>query len=218
MTKGKGEGCDVGWVERSGHPKGVFNPPFTCELRGGGGTTKSVPTRVRSAREDGFGGRDAFGGQREEPGAHERRQGRTAGWVERRQEWAPAGYLQPTILEPERTQRPRMNWREEIDRHPEVLSGKPMIRGSRISVEIIRERLGDGWTIDQLIEASYPHINQPADSGVHGLRRRSSRAPARPHARVTRRARAKLADNRRSLVAVSRRPGDRTLPMSPSIA
>ena len=52
-----------------------------------------------------------------------------------------------------------MNWREEIDRNPEILAGKPKIKGTRISVEIILERLGDGWTVDQLIEA-YPHINR----------------------------------------------------------
>lgn len=52
-----------------------------------------------------------------------------------------------------------MNWRDEIDRHPDVLSGKPKIRGTRISVEHVLERLGDGWSIDQLIDA-YPHINR----------------------------------------------------------
>jgi uncharacterized protein (DUF433 family) len=52
-----------------------------------------------------------------------------------------------------------MNWREHIDRHPEVLGGKPKIRGTRIGVELILERLGDGWTIDQLLEA-YPHLQR----------------------------------------------------------
>ena len=52
-----------------------------------------------------------------------------------------------------------MNWREHIDRNPEVLSGKPKINGTRISVELILERLGDGWTIEQLLEA-YSQINR----------------------------------------------------------
>lgn len=33
----------------------------------------------------------------------------------------------------------------------------PKIRGTRIGVELILERLGDGWSVDQLIE-SYPNI------------------------------------------------------------
>lgn len=52
-----------------------------------------------------------------------------------------------------------MNWREHIDRNPDVLGGKPKIRGTRISVEIVLSRLGEGWTIEQLLE-SYPHMNQ----------------------------------------------------------
>jgi uncharacterized protein (DUF433 family) len=50
-----------------------------------------------------------------------------------------------------------MNWRDHIDRTPGVTGGKPKIRGTRIGVEVILERLGDGWTIEQLIEA-YPRI------------------------------------------------------------
>ncbi len=52
-----------------------------------------------------------------------------------------------------------MGWREHIDRDPAVLAGKPKIRGTRIGVELVLERLGDGWTVEQLIEA-YPHLNE----------------------------------------------------------
>lgn len=52
-----------------------------------------------------------------------------------------------------------MNWREHIDRDPGVLAGKPKIKGTRIGVELILERLGDGWTVEQLIEA-YPHMER----------------------------------------------------------
>jgi len=50
-----------------------------------------------------------------------------------------------------------MNWRDHIDRRPEVIGGKPKIRGTRIGVELILERLGDGWSVEQLMEA-YPSI------------------------------------------------------------
>ena len=50
-----------------------------------------------------------------------------------------------------------MNWKEHIDRNPAVIGGKPKIKGTRIGVELILERLGDGWTVEQLLEA-YPLV------------------------------------------------------------
>jgi len=35
--------------------------------------------------------------------------------------------------------------------------GKPVIRGTRITVEMVMERLASGWSIEQLID-SYPGI------------------------------------------------------------
>ena len=49
------------------------------------------------------------------------------------------------------------DWRNLIERRPEVLGGKPIIRGTRISVELLLQRLGDGWTESQLIE-SFPNL------------------------------------------------------------
>lgn len=50
-----------------------------------------------------------------------------------------------------------MNWRERIVADPEILLGKPTIKGTRISVELILDRLAHGWTIETLLEA-YPHL------------------------------------------------------------
>jgi uncharacterized protein (DUF433 family) len=50
-----------------------------------------------------------------------------------------------------------MNWRDHIDRKPDVIGGKPKIKGTRIGVGLILQRLGDGWTVEQLME-SYPHV------------------------------------------------------------
>lgn len=38
-----------------------------------------------------------------------------------------------------------------------MLVGKPIIKGTRISVEIILERFSDGWTMEDIL-ASYPYI------------------------------------------------------------
>lgn len=50
-----------------------------------------------------------------------------------------------------------MDWKSRIVAEPEVMLGKPCIRGTRISVEWILERLSGGWDVPTLIEA-YPHL------------------------------------------------------------
>lgn len=52
-----------------------------------------------------------------------------------------------------------MDWREHIEVNPEILVGKPAIKGTRISVELILGWLANGWTIENLLE-SYPHITR----------------------------------------------------------
>ncbi len=42
---------------------------------------------------------------------------------------------------------------------PDVLFGKPVIEGTRISVELIMERVAAGHTIDDIL-ASYPHLTR----------------------------------------------------------
>jgi uncharacterized protein (DUF433 family) len=37
-----------------------------------------------------------------------------------------------------------MNWRDYIDSDPAVLTGKPVVRGTRIGVDLILEKLGAG--------------------------------------------------------------------------
>ncbi len=51
-----------------------------------------------------------------------------------------------------------MNWKEYITSSPDILAGKPVIGGTRISVELILELLGKGWNEEQLLE-SYPSLS-----------------------------------------------------------
>jgi uncharacterized protein (DUF433 family) len=44
---------------------------------------------------------------------------------------------------------------------PAVLMGKPVVAGTRISVELILEKLAAGETIEQLLEA-HPRLTRPA--------------------------------------------------------
>lgn len=51
-----------------------------------------------------------------------------------------------------------MEWRNLITSNPEILAGKPTLRGTRISVEFVLELYAAGWTQDQILE-NYPHLN-----------------------------------------------------------
>ena len=46
-----------------------------------------------------------------------------------------------------------------IEMNPDILMGKPVIKGTRISVELILRKLSEGMTIDQIIEV-YPHVSK----------------------------------------------------------
>lgn len=44
-----------------------------------------------------------------------------------------------------------MNWQEYIEVRPGVALGKPIFKGTRLTVEFILERLGEGAAADDLI-------------------------------------------------------------------
>jgi uncharacterized protein (DUF433 family) len=52
-----------------------------------------------------------------------------------------------------------MNYKGKIVSDPDILLGKPVISGTRISVELILKKLAEGITEDQLLEA-YPNLNR----------------------------------------------------------
>ena len=49
-------------------------------------------------------------------------------------------------------------WKGQIEKVPGVLGGKPVIKGTRISVELITDRLEGGETEEEILR-SYPHIS-----------------------------------------------------------
>ena len=59
------------------------------------------------------------------------------------------------MAEPKRKQSP--NWQDRIVKDPEILAGKPTVKGTRISVELITDLLEGGRT-DADIVRSYPFI------------------------------------------------------------
>jgi uncharacterized protein (DUF433 family) len=54
-----------------------------------------------------------------------------------------------------------MNWRDYIHADPAILCGKPVVKGTRISVELILEYLAEGASIEELLQA-YPHLTPEA--------------------------------------------------------
>jgi uncharacterized protein (DUF433 family) len=56
-----------------------------------------------------------------------------------------------------------MVWQEYISSDPAVMYGKPVIKGTRIPVDLILEKLGSGETTSDLLLA-YPNISMEAIS------------------------------------------------------
>ncbi|NPA58485.1 MAG: DUF433 domain-containing protein [Aquificae bacterium] len=52
-----------------------------------------------------------------------------------------------------------MDYRDRIVSDPNVLRGKPRIKGTRIPVELILEKLGEGLSIEELLEF-YPNLTK----------------------------------------------------------
>ena len=54
-----------------------------------------------------------------------------------------------------------MDWRDHIVTDSEVLTGKPVIRGTRLAVDFILALLADGWTEQRILE-NYPSVSAEA--------------------------------------------------------
>jgi uncharacterized protein (DUF433 family) len=58
-----------------------------------------------------------------------------------------------------------MNWKAHIHSNPKILLGKPVIKGTRISVEFVLGLFSEGWTQQQVIE-NYPTLNAESIQAV----------------------------------------------------
>ena len=68
------------------------------------------------------------------------------------------------------TEHPRI----EVD--PDIMVGKPVIRGTRITVELIVRRFADGFTLPDILD-DYPHLTA---EDVHAALAYAADAVARP--------------------------------------
>ncbi|MCF8334630.1 MAG: DUF433 domain-containing protein [Bacteroidales bacterium] len=52
-----------------------------------------------------------------------------------------------------------MGYKKYIERNPDVMLGKPVIKGTRITVELIMRKLAEGYSIDGIL-SNYPHLTK----------------------------------------------------------
>jgi uncharacterized protein (DUF433 family) len=46
-----------------------------------------------------------------------------------------------------------------IIRHPDIMGGRPVFRGTRVPVEVLFENLKDGLSLDEIV-AAYPSLSR----------------------------------------------------------
>ena len=56
---------------------------------------------------------------------------------------------------------PKMTWRDHIHSDPEILGGRPVARGTRLTVDFILGLLSEGWSPDQVL-GNYPQLTPEA--------------------------------------------------------
>lgn len=54
-----------------------------------------------------------------------------------------------------------MTWREYIHSDPEILGGKPVVRGTRLAVDFLLSLLAEGWSAQQVLD-NYPQLTAEA--------------------------------------------------------
>ena len=52
-----------------------------------------------------------------------------------------------------------MTWRDRIETKPQVLTGKPVVKDTRVAVEWVVELLAEGWEVDEILH-QYPALTR----------------------------------------------------------
>ncbi|HAG51194.1 MAG: antitoxin [Deltaproteobacteria bacterium GWC2_42_51] len=50
-------------------------------------------------------------------------------------------------------------YKDRIAVDPDIMLGKPVIKGTRVTIELILKKLSEGMTVEELLEA-YPHLTK----------------------------------------------------------
>ena len=60
------------------------------------------------------------------------------------------------------------DWRQYIVVNPDVLAGKPVIKGTRLAVDFILGLFASGWT-EEMVLGNYPALTSEAIRAVFGF-------------------------------------------------
>ena len=52
-----------------------------------------------------------------------------------------------------------MSYKDRITSNPGIMLGKPIIKGTRVTVELILKKLSEGMVTEEILEA-YPHLKK----------------------------------------------------------
>ena len=63
-----------------------------------------------------------------------------------------------------------IDWQDHIEVNPKILVGKPVIKGTRLSVEFIVERLASGWSEAEILE-NYPRLTKEGLQAIYAYKR-----------------------------------------------
>ena len=58
-----------------------------------------------------------------------------------------------------------MDWKEYIHADPDILGGKPVVKGTRLSVDFLLDLLAAGWKQEQILE-NYPSLSSQSLQAV----------------------------------------------------
>ena len=58
-----------------------------------------------------------------------------------------------------------MKWQHLIEANPDILAGKPVVKGTRLSVEFLLSLFAEGWSHEQVLE-NYPSLDRLALQAV----------------------------------------------------
>lgn len=63
-----------------------------------------------------------------------------------------------------------MDWTSHIHADPQILNGKPVVKGTRLSVEFLLSLFAAGWTEQQVLENYPPSMySSPTPEALHAV-------------------------------------------------
>ena len=74
-----------------------------------------------------------------------------------------------------RVEEDKLNWEDRIVIDPEILAGKPIVRGTRLAVDFVIDLLAQGWSESEILR-NYPGLSREDIKACLGYASASLRA------------------------------------------